>query len=132
MLGVAAEVDDDGAAAVPSTTRPDQARPPAPVPDDVELPARPLAVNPKRRPDQRLLNDSERRKMFGEAKRCGWEIDALKAMVYEKFGISTTKNLRAGDLDAVLTLIRRKPQANESSTTRVVKEREPGEDDIAF
>ncbi len=134
LVGIAAsDEDDDAAGTVGPATRRDQARPrtratsPAtPVPD-IELPARSVAVNPKRRPDQEPLSDPQRRKMFGEAKRCGWQVDGLKAVIREKFGIESTGDLRSGDLDTVLEIIRRGPPPTPTPPTRV-----PGEDDIPF
>jgi phage recombination protein Bet len=86
-----------------------------------DLPRRlndPRPINPKRRPDLEPLTEPQRRKLFAEATRLGWPIDELKNALYAAFGIHSSKDLRRGDLDQALELVRRRPS------------REPGEDDV--
>ena len=111
LVGIApAEEDDDAAAAVPrpkpTRTKADRSR----LDDDTASPP-PSRINPRQRPDQKPLSDAQRRKMFGEAKRCGWETEVLKARLHDAFGVESTKDLRGGDFDQVLELIRRGPPA---------------------
>lgn len=83
-----------------------------PDPEAMIPPPLPETVNPQRRPDQEPLTDPQRRKMFGEAKRCHWDTEQLKAVIREKFGIESTSELRSGDLEQVLALIRKGPPAS--------------------
>lgn len=80
---------------------------PPPVPESARYVPDP--VNPKRRPDQEPLSEAQRRKIFAEVKRVGWEREQFKAFVREAFGVESTSELRTGDLDDVLRLIRKGP-----------------------
>jgi hypothetical protein len=123
LVGIApADEDDDGAAAVPlpkarrlstrteakSSTLVDKER-------DVTTPSRlpRLRADSDRTP----LTEQQRKYLFAVAGEYHWPREQLKAMLGEAFGIESTKDLRATELEAAL--VRRGPQS---------VERQPGEE----
>jgi hypothetical protein len=111
-----AAVDDDGAAATETSSR--QPRPPARS-RPAAAAAPPAAATsrsvPSKRSDHTPLTDPQRRRMFAAAKECSWQTDELKKHLYEKFGVDTTSDLRAGDFDEVLRIIHRGPSTATSA-----------------
>jgi hypothetical protein len=102
LLTVAADDDDDAAATVPAKRTATQAT--------ASSAADPSPARKRRsRDESQPITDAQRRKLFAEARAHGWETDALKTMLLARFGVESSKDLRGGDLDQVLQLLRNGP-----------------------
>lgn len=132
LLFVSAE-DDDGASAQPTTRASKKTATRANIPTDqrpavaqeTERAASPVVVNPKNRPELEAATASQLRKVRAEADRYQWPKAELKAVVCERFGVESSRELRRGDIDGVLEIIRRGP-----SSAKMPPPREPGSDDV--
>lgn len=83
-----------------------------PSPPAVELP--PPVRSPRYQdPDAKPITEPQRRKLFASAKEKWPDTDALKAALYEAFGIESTKDLRMGDFKQALAIVGRGPRAVE-------------------
>jgi ERF superfamily len=115
MVGIAAQSEDDDAEAASAGTKTMKSRTRAPAATAVAVeeraPATPAINPPKHRPDSEPLNDSQRRKLWAHAKAAGWDESSLRNLLFGAFGIRSTKQLCAGDLEQALDLIRRKAGA---------------------
>jgi ERF superfamily len=120
MTGVVAEEDDDGEAAMgrpapkrsrPLSTREEERPSSAPSHAETVVPQGSRERPRARRDEQAPLSDAARRKLFATAREHKWSDADLKTLVRDKFGVDSSKELRTGDLDQLLALLRRKAPA---------------------
>lgn len=55
------------------------------------------------------ISPAMRKKLFAQAREHGWTTDTLRAKIAAAFGVDSSADLRAGDFDQVLAIVRRGP-----------------------
>jgi ERF superfamily len=118
LVGIApADEDDDAGAAVQAPKARRQPAPPPPSPPtDTRQPAPEAAgarqASPRRLPDPEttVISDAQRKYLWTVAGEHQWPRAGLKAMLAEAFGVESSSDLRKGEFDAAMTLVRRGPK----------------------